>query len=138
MDATVTWNGGLSFTGQAETGFTVSLDADASVGGNNNGLRPMELIAIGLAGCTAMDVISILRKKRQNVSRFEVKAHLERAAQHPKVFTAAVLEYVVYGRNLDANAIERAMELSEAIYCPAQAMLKQVMPIQLKYTLIEE
>ncbi|MCA9970691.1 MAG: OsmC family protein [Anaerolineales bacterium] len=138
MDAKVTWNGRMSFTGTADTGFDVHLDAHPSVGGDNNGLRPMELIAIGLVGCTAMDVISIMTKKRQDVTRFEVRTHLETADTFPKVFTKAVIEYVFYGRNLDPKAAQRAIDLSEQIYCPAQAMLKQVMPIELTYTIIEE
>jgi len=138
MDASVTWNGGMSFSGTADSGFSVKLGSDASAGGNDDGFRPMELLAIGLVGCTAMDVISIMRKKRQDVTGFEVKTHLERAGGHPKVFTKAVIEYIFHGRNLDPAAAERAIELSETRYCPAQAMLSQIMPIELKYTLIEE
>lgn len=138
MEASVVWNGNMSFTGTANSGFTVELDADTGVGGDNGGFRPMELIAMGLVGCTAMDVISIMKKKRQEVTRFEVKTHLEQAEQHPKVFTKAVIEYIFYGRNLDPAAAERSIELSEKRYCPAQGMLNQVMPIELKYTLIEE
>ncbi len=138
MNASVTWNGGLSFTGTANTGFKVELDAHPSVGGNDNGFRPMELIALGLVGCTAMDVISIMQKKRQNVTRFEVKTHLEQADQHPHVFTSAVIEYIFYGHDIDPAAVERAIELSETRYCPAQAMFNQIMPIELKYTIIDE
>ena len=138
MDASVTWNGGMSFTGTAVTGLKVELDADESVGGNDNGFRPLELMAISLVGCTAMDVISILKKKRQDVTRFEVKTHIERADGHPKVFTGAVIEYIFYGHNIDPKAVERSIQLSDQIYCPAQAMLKQVMPIELKYTIHEE
>lgn len=137
MNASVTWNGNMSFTGTANTGFTVALDAHPNVGGNNNGFRPMELMAISLAGCTAMDVISIMRKKRQDVTRFEVKVHTEQATGHPHVFTSAVIEYIFHGRGLDPAAVERAIELSKTRYCPAQAMLSQVMPIELKYTLVE-
>lgn len=138
MNASVTWNGNMSFTGTAETGFEVALDAHPNVGGHNSGFRPMELMAISLAGCTAMDVISIMRKKRQDVTRFEVKVHAEQATEHPHVFTSAVIEYIFHGRGLDPAAAERAIELSQTRYCPAQAMLSQVMPIELKYTLVEE
>ncbi len=138
MDAAVTWNGGMSFTGTADTGFNVELDAHPSVGGDDNGFRPMELIAMGLAGCTAMDVISIMKKKRQNVTRFEVKTHLKQADEHPKVFTSAVIEYIFHGHDIDPAAAERAIELSETRYCPAQAMFNQVMPIELKYTIVED
>lgn len=138
MDASVTWNGGMSFTGVADSGFKVELDSDPAVGGNNNGLRPLELMAISLVGCTAMDVISIMRKMREDVTRFEVKTHIERAPNHPKVFTAAVIEYIFYGHNINSESAARAIELSEQIYCPAQAMLKQIMPIEIKYTIHEE
>jgi putative redox protein len=137
MEAKVTWHEGLSFTGAAESGFQVALGSDPAVGGKNDGFRPMELIAVGLAGCTAMDVISILTKKRQAVVDFEVQVHAERAAEHPKVFTRSVIEYFVTGHNLDEAALVRALELSATRYCPAQAMLGQVMPIELKYNLFE-
>lgn len=138
MEAKVIWNGRMGFTGTADSGHAVHLDAHPSVGGDDAGARPMELIALGLIGCTAMDVISIMTKKRQDVTRFEVRAHLEQADKFPKVFTKAVIEYVFYGRNLDPKAAERSIELSEQVYCPAQAMLSQVMPIELTYTIVEE
>ncbi len=138
MEASVTWNGGMSFTGVADSGFAVELDTDPSVGGNDNGVRPLELMALSLIGCTAMDVISIMRIKRENVTRFEVKTHIERSPNHPKVFTSAVIEYIFYGHGIKSESAARAIELSEQVYCPAQAMLKQIMPIELKYTILEE
>jgi putative redox protein len=137
MEAKVTWQDGMTFIGSADSGFSVKLGTDPSVGGNDDGLRPMELIAIGLAGCTAMDVISILKKKRQDVTSFEVRVHADRAEEHPKVFTHITIEYLVEGHNVDPAAVERAMELSEARYCPAQAMLGKVTPIELKYKITE-
>ena len=137
MEAQVTWQGKMSFTGTAETGFTVPLDADPSVGGDNNGFRPMELMAISLAGCTAMDVISVLQKKRQQIDAFEVKIHAERADDFPKVFTHIVVEYLVKGKQVDPAAVERAIELSATKYCPAQAMLAKAVSIEHKYTVIE-
>ena len=86
MEAKVTWNGRMSFSGLADSGFEVPLDSHAAVGGDENGLRPMELFAIGLAGCTAMDVISILKKMRQPVTAFEVRTHIERARGAPESF----------------------------------------------------
>jgi putative redox protein len=97
----------------------------------------MELIAIGLAGCTAMDVISILSKKRQEVSVFETLVHAERASEHPKVFTHVTIEYLLEGRNIDPAAVERAIELSAKKYCPAQAMLEKAVMIEHKYTIKE-
>jgi putative redox protein len=98
----------------------------------------MELFAIGLAGCAAMDVISILGKKRQEVTAFDVKVHVERAQEHPKVFTSGVIEYHVTGRSVEEAALVRSIELSVTSYCPAQAMLGQVMPIELKYFIYED
>ena len=138
MEAKVIWRENLSFEGCAETGFTLPLGTDPSVGGNDDGFRPMELIAIGLAGCTAMDVISILQKKRQDVTGFDVEVHAGRAKEHPKVFTSALIEYSVSGHDVQEAAVRRAIELSANRYCPAHAMLGQVMPITMKYFIYED
>ena len=98
----------------------------------------MELMAIRLASCTAMDVLSILRKKRVDVTGFEVKINGDRAAEYPKVFTAFKIHYIVRGHNVDPVAVERAMELSRNKYCPAQAMMGQVVPLTLSYEIIDE
>lgn len=137
MDVKVVWHGRMTFKGEGETQFIVPLGADAAVGGDNDGFRPMELIALGLAGCTAMDVMSILSKKRQDVTDFEVKVNAGRASDHPKVFTDAVIEYHVTGRQIDEAAVLRAIELSAVRYCPAQAMFDPIMPIELKYYIYE-
>src|SRR5687767_8535494 len=125
MDAKVIWNQGMQFTGSANSGFNVTLDAGPGVGGANSGFSPLELLAIGLAGCTAMDVISILRKKKQEVTAFDVRVEAQQQAEHPHVFTAAKILYVVSGRNVDETAVRRAIELSTLKYCPAQAMLSR-------------
>ena len=138
MEAKVNWQGRLTFTGTADSGFQLPLGTDQAVGGDNHGFRPMELLAVGLAGCTAMDVISILSKKRQEVTDFEVQVHAERAEEHPKVMTGAVIEYFVTGQNLDEAALLRAIELSATRYCPAQAMFGKLMPIELKYNIFED
>ncbi|WP_299027615.1 OsmC family protein [uncultured Thermanaerothrix sp.] len=137
LDAKVVWKNGLAFTGSANSGFTVDLDSDIAVGGSNSGLRPMELVAIGIAGCTAMDVISILEKKRQEVTAFEVKVTAQRAPEHPKRFTDVEIEYVVTGRNLDPAAVERAVELSENKYCSAIATMRGCVNFTRKITLHE-
>jgi putative redox protein len=138
VDAHVTWKGKLSFTGAADSGFQLPLGSEKSVGGDEDGFRPMELIAAGLAGCTAMDVISILAKKRQQVTAFEVQVHADRAESHPKVFTHAVIDYIVVGHQLDETAVVRAIELSATRYCPAQAMLEKVFPIELHYQIYQD
>jgi len=138
MDATVTWSHGLSFTGHGATsGFNLPLGAESASGGEDDGFRPLELLLIGLAGCTGMDVISILQKKRQNVTGFEVKVHAERAEEHPRVFTHITIEYLITGQNLDLAAAERAVELSETKYCSAQAMLSKAASIEHRITLLE-
>lgn len=137
MDATVSMKHGLSFTATADTGFTVDLGASPSVGGDDDGFRPMELMLISLAGCTAMDVISILRKKRQEVTGFEVHAHAEQAKEHPKVFTEITIKYIVHGVGVEPEAVARSVQLSETKYCPAQAMLDQAVPIRHEWEIIE-
>lgn len=136
MDAKVTWkNEGLLFDATADTGGIVNLASSLDQGAK--GFRPMELLAMGLVGCTSMDVMSILQKKRQDVTDFEVRVHTETADQYPKVWTKAVIEYIVTGHNVDPAAVERAMQLSKETYCPAQAMLGKAVEIELKYTIIE-
>lgn len=137
MEAKVTLQNGMHFFGVADSGYEIALDSDVDLGESANGARPMELVAIGVAGCTAMDVISILRKKKQEVTNFEVKAHVDRSAQHPKVFTNMLIEYVVTGKDIDRQAVERAVELSETKYCPGIAMLSKALSIQSKITVIQ-
>jgi len=137
MDASVSWKGRLTFEGTANSGFAVPLGSSPDVGGDNDGFRPMELLLTGLIGCTAMDVISILQKKKQQVTDFEVKAHAEKAAAHPKVFTHILIEYIVSGHQLDPAAVDRSIELSVTRYCPANAMLRQAVEIETRATIIE-
>lgn len=132
------WQGNMTFNGQTESGFPIPLDANSALGGTNSGPRPMELIALGLAGCTSMDVISILKKKRQEVSQFEVRVDAPRAEEHPKVFTSATITYIIMGRNIDETSVLRAIELTATKYCPAQAMLGQVFPINLLFEIYED
>jgi len=138
MKAKVSWQGDMVFSAMADTGFEVPLDAKPEAGGKDQGFRPLELMAISLAGCTAMDVISILQKKRQDVTDYEVKVQAPRADEHPKVFTEATIEYHVTGHDVDEKAVKRSMELSATRYCPAQNMLAEVFPITLKYFIYED
>lgn len=133
MKAEVRWKGNLSFTGTADSGFEVPLGTLPAVGGDDDGFRPLELMALSLAGCTAMDVISILQKKRQQVTDYRVDIQADRAGEHPKVFTEALLEYHLAGDGLDEQAVIRSIELSATKYCPAQAMLGEIIPLTLKY-----
>jgi len=129
MKSKVVWKGGLSFTGTADGSYLIPLDASKTAGGHDLGFRPLQLFAVGLVGCTGMDVISILQKKRQEVTEFEVSAEIERADQHPKVFTKIILTYTVTGKHISEEAVERAVELSEKRYCGAQAMLQETAEI---------
>jgi len=137
MDAKVVWKQKMTFEGTSDSGFKVPLGTVPAVGGDDDGFRPLELLAIGLAGCTAMDVISILTKKKQDVHSFDVQVHAERAEEHPKVFTHLTIEYILSGKNIDRNAVEGAVDLSANKYCPAQAMFNKITPIDLVITLHE-
>jgi putative redox protein len=138
MDAVLNWKGKMSFEGVSDSGFTQKMDSDLAVGGENTAARPMEFIVLGLAGCTGMDVISILHKKKQAVTDFQVQIHAQRLDEHPKVISHAVIEYLITGKDVDESALLRAIELSAEKYCPAQAMLCKAFPIQLIYKIFDE
>jgi len=139
-DAQVTWVGpGLRLVGETARGQALVIDhVLPGEEREETGPRPMELILIGLLGCTSMDVVSILQKKRQPLSGLQVKASAERANDHPKVYTRIHLEYIVSGRGVDPRAVERAVELSQTKYCPGVAMLGQTAEITTAYRIVEE
>jgi putative redox protein len=116
----------------------VTVDASVPDGGEDSGFRPMELLLVGLAGCTGMDVISILRKKRQEVTGYEVRVQGTRAETHPMLFTDIVVEHHITGRQVDPAAVARAIELSESRYCGAGAMLGKVAKLRHSYRVTEE
>jgi len=118
----------LHFQGSARSGHTIDLDVPASEGGGA-GMTPMELLLISLASCSAMDVIAILRKKRQPVEGLDVRVRGLRQAEHPTMFIAINLEYVVHGDGVDPQAVTRAIELSRERYCPIWAMLEPAVRI---------
>ncbi|MGZ3636771.1 MAG: OsmC family protein [Ktedonobacterales bacterium] len=113
----------MQFAAEAGSGHTVILDAAEHAGGHGAGFVPMEMLLVGLAGCTGMDVISILRKKRQQVTGYEVRVRGERAEDHPMVYTDITVEHLITGRNVSPEAVARAIEISESKYCGAGAML---------------
>lgn len=129
---------GMTFQGTADTGFTVQMDSRISDGGENDGFRPMELLLVGLGGCTAMDVISILRKKKQTVTGLEVKLEAQQSDEHPHVFTHITVKYIVRGHNVNEKAVARSIELSVTKYCPAQAMFTKTATIENAYEIFEE
>lgn len=130
MEAKVTWKGKMAFEGKSVRGITLPLDTSEDSGGEDQGFRPMELLLVGLGGCTGMDVISILKKKQQVVTGFEVNVSGERSTEHPKIFTHIVVEYVVKGPQVDPVAVARAVELSETKYCSAMGMLSKAAKIE--------
>lgn len=137
MEAKATWKDGLLFNGTSMSGFTLDMDAAVESGGKNEGFRPMELLLIGLAGCTGMDVISILQKKKQTIRGFEVRVQADRAVDHPRVFTKIVIEYIITGHEIQPAAVARAIELSETKYCSAQAILSKAARIEHKISITE-
>jgi putative redox protein len=136
--AQVTWIDGLQFVGEAGSGHAIVLDGKPEAGGRDTGTRPMELLLVGLAGCTAMDVVHILKRKRQQVTGLQVKVEGQRAEEHPRVFQTIQLEYIVRGRGLSAKAVADSVKLSEEKYCSASAMLGAVADISTSYQIVEE
>ena len=123
MKARVQWAGEALFLGESGSGHAVVMDGPPDAGGRNLGVRPMELLLIGLGGCSNFDVVSILRKGRQPVESCEVFLDAERAGEEPKVFTKIHLHFVVKGRGLKEAQVKRAVELSAEKYCSASIML---------------
>ncbi len=116
---------GMTFIGRGDSNHWVIMDAAETVGGTNAGTRPMELLLISLGGCTGMDVVSILKKKRVKFDKFEMKITGVRAEEHPKVYTKVDIEYVIYGNKINPKDVENAIELSQAKYCSVSAILKK-------------
>ncbi|MBN1562771.1 MAG: OsmC family protein [Anaerolineae bacterium] len=126
----------MIFTGY-DNGYTVPLDAKKEAGGHDAGISPMSLLLTSLGGCTAMDVISILRKKKQDVTAFEVQVEGVRADEHPKVWTEIWVKFILTGHNIDQKAVDRAIELSRDKYCGAAATLRHTATIHYTSEIIE-
>lgn len=129
MKARITWQGGVCFIGQTESGHTVTMDGAPEAGGENKGARPMEMMLLGMGGCTSFDVIYILRKGRQEVTDCQVEITAQRATRVPKVFTNIHLHFVISGRSLDHKLVGRAINLSAEKYCSASMMLRMTVNI---------
>jgi putative redox protein len=127
----------MHFAGEVD-GRTIDLDADASAGGHGAGPRPLRLLLLGMAGCTAMDVIAILRKKRQDVAMLRVVVRGQRVEEHPRVYDRFEVIYQIHGSDLDPAAVARAIELSETRYCPAIAMLRHAASITSSFEICDE
>jgi putative redox protein len=130
MESIARWVDGLKFDGTFSTGHGMVMDSAPEHGGNGHGPRPAELLLMGLAGCTGMDVIAILQKKRQKVSSFEVHVSGERRDEHPRIFTKVQVLYDVAGQGVDLDAVRQAVHLSEEKYCSVSAVLRQSVAIQ--------
>ena len=137
-EARVKLAGGMQFEGVSSSGHRLIMDADDSSGGQNKGFRPMELLLVGFGGCSGMDVISILRKKRQNVTGLEMNVKGERADSHPHVYTDIHIEYVVRGKEIQKEAVERAIALTLDKYCSVGATLAKAGTITHSYRIVEE
>ena len=135
--AKVSWVDGALFVAEAGSGHTFTMDGSADVGGRNLGARPMEVMLIGMGGCTAIDVVSMLRKQRQDIEGVEVSLTGERAADHPMVYTEVKLTYTVRGRKLNKALVERAVALSDEKYCSATAMFKKSAKVTHEIVLVE-
>jgi putative redox protein len=137
MKATVKWKGEASFEATAGSGHTVVLDGPPDAGGRNLGPRPMEMLLLGLGGCTAFDVVYILQRGRHDVTGCEVDIEAERAEDPPKVFTKIHLHYKVAGKGLTEAVVERAVKLSAEKYCSASIMLGKMADISHDFELAE-
>ncbi len=140
MECTVRWAGpsGMSFLAESGSGHATLMDGAVEGGGNNLAPRPMELVLAGTGGCTAYDVVVILRKSGQDIRACDVHLKAERANADPKVFTAIHFHFVVRGRGLKPNLVERAIKLSHDKYCSASAMLAKTAAITMDWEVIED
>jgi putative redox protein len=136
MEAHIKMLSGLSLVGKGSTNHWIPMDASEDLGGSNAASRPMELLLIGLGGCTGMDVLSIMQKMKVPFDDFEIKLDAERSAEHPKVFTKIKIKFIIYGKNINEKNVQRAIELSETKYCGASAMLKHTAQIETSYSII--
>ena len=135
--ATITLKQNVSFEGQAGSGFKVITDGPPEAGGEGAGLRPMELMLLGLGGCMAFDVLMILRRMRHNVTGYQVNIQAERAPNPPRVYTEVRMEHLIQGDGLTDSAVRRAIDLAESTYCSASAMFAKTARIFNTYCIVE-
>ena len=138
MKGTVTLQEGSTFEGVAGSGHRVTMDVAPEVGGRNLGLRPMEMVLLGLGGCTAIDVLHMLRKGRQPITDMRVELDAERADDVPKVFTRIHLHFALTGAGLDPHKIERAINLSASKYCSASMMLNKTAEMTHDFEIVKQ
>ena len=138
MDCTVRWGDGMSFVAETGSGHLVSMDGAPEGGGRNLAPRPMEVVLAGAGGCTAYDVVVILKKSGQQISGCEVSLKAERAATDPKVFTRIHYHFVVRGKTLKRNLVEQALRLTHEKYCSATAILAGTAAITKDFEILED
>jgi putative redox protein len=138
LKARIKWLDGRAFVGESGSGHAVVMDGAPDSGGRNIGVRPMEMLLLGLGGCTAFDVVMILEKSREKITSCEVELEAERATEDPKVFTRVKLIYKLKGRNLKPAAVERAINLSAEKYCSASIMFGKTAKIEHEWTVEED
>ena len=137
MKARVIWLDNMSFVGESGSGHSIVMDGPPESGGRNLGVRPMEMLLLGLGGCASFDVVLILQKSKQQIIDCEVQIEAGRADKEPKVFTRIHLHFVVTGRSVSAEKVERAIKLSAEKYCSASIMLAQMAEVTHDFELIE-
>jgi putative redox protein len=135
--AKISWVEGALFVAESGTGHTFTMDGAEDVGGRDLGPRPMEVLLMGMGGCTAIDVVSMLKKQRQDIMGVEVAMTAERASDYPKVYVDVKLIYTVRGRKLNKALVERAVTLSDEKYCSATAMFKKTATVTHEVVLVE-
>ena len=138
MKASIKWVEDVMFLGQSGSGHTVVMDGPPEAGGHNLGIRPMEMLLLGMGGCTAFDVVTILRKARQNVTSCRVELDAQRAEDVPKVFTRIRVHFIVSGKELSEAQVSRALALSFEKYCSASVMLGKTAEITHDFTLVDD
>lgn len=136
MNATVTWVDNARMIGESGSGHSVIMDGPEDFGGRNIGIRPMEMLLIGMGGCMSFDVVSILKKTRQDIQKCEVKISAQRAESEPKVFTQIKVHFIITGTNIKENKIQKAIELSHDKYCSASIMLGKTAKITHSFEVI--
>jgi len=137
MNVKVKWIDGMMMVGESGSGHAVVMDGPPDVGGNNLGIRPMEMLLIGMAGCTTVDVVSTLKKMRENIDDCIAEVSAERADEHPKVFTSIHIHFVVKGSDLNPQKVEKAISLSADKYCSASIMMAKTATVTHDFEIIK-
>ena len=137
MNLSVNWVDGMLMVGKSHSGHSITMDGPTEIGGENLGVRPMEMLLLGVAGCTMIDVVTTLKKMRQNLIHCETKISAERADEHPKVFTDIHIHFIVQGKDLDSKKVDKAITLSAEKYCSASIMLGKTAKITHDFEVVE-